>query len=301
MEEKQKHCRTMLGMGAVLMGIYLILLFMNHFTPLIADDFYYHTNIATNGMPLQSLRDVAESMRYQYLYLNGRVIPHTVLLFLNLTVGKPVFNLLNAAVFTVCTYLIYRLGNMGRPHSVPRLMFSAMLMFVFLPAFGQTALWMDGAINYLWGLTLILLMLYFFQARLLDPAKYRSPGFFALSLLLAFLAGGWSENASAVLLMLMVLFGVLYFWKFRKLPCFYCADFVVATVSWLLMITAPANSRRRMLLGEEGGFLTMLPQRLRDCTAMFCRYLPLFLLLTGLLLLILCARRFPQNLSLIHI
>lgn len=269
---------------------------MNYYTPWTVDDYGYHLNFATREL-LDSFSSIVESMQYHYHFINGRLIPHSIVQLLALYVGKPIFNVLNSAVFVLLGLLIYKISNVKKALSPIRFLFIYLLMFLLLPAFGQTVLWFDGSVNYLWGTTLVVLMMYFFHNKLLNPEKYTSVGFFILTIPLAFLAGGWSENTSAVFLMLEVLYSALYLWTYRKkLPAFYIVDFLVSTASWLIMITAPANSYRRTRLPQFNSKAEALRNGMNSCMLIMRRYLYIFLfMLLALLMMFILIRVFKNR------
>lgn len=294
MNVKKKKILTVGAFAAIAAAVYAVVLFMNYYTPLTVDDFCYHTNFATKEM-LSGLSSIVESMRFHYHYTNGRIIPHTIVQLLAYYAGKDVFNFINAAVFTALGFLIYKISNYKKPSSPVRFLFIYVLLFLFVPAFGQTALWFDGSVNYLWGTAAAATLLYFFHTKLISPEKYTSKLFFALSIPLAFLAGGWSENTSAVLWMLEVLYGCLYLWTYRKkLPLFYIADFVVSTASWLIMITAPANAYRKAKFPNAGPIET-LRSGMNNCMFMMRRYLYAFLFMMLLLLILAVFKKASDN------
>lgn len=275
--KKRKSALIIGSFIAIATVVYAVALFMNYYTPLTVDDFHYHCNFATNEL-LSDFSSLVESLKYHYHYINGRIIPHAFVQFFALYSSKSVFNVINAAVFVLLGFLIYKISNTNKPASPIRFLFIYLLMFLLVPAFGQTVLWFDGAINYLWGTTLIVLMLLFFNEKFINPEKYSSIGFLILSIPLSFLAGGWSENTSAVFLMLQVLYGFLYFWTYRKkLPAFYIVDFIVSTISWLLMITAPANAYRRTRIPRPESKIKALMFGMDTCMDMMRRYLYIFI------------------------
>lgn len=285
MTKKQKIVSIILSM-LIVVSVFAILMVMNTYTPLTVDDFVYYTSFATRE-PLEDFSSVVESMKHHYHYMNGRTIPHTIVQLLALYIEKPIFNIINSGMFILLGFLIYKLSNSGKIVSCGRLLFIYLLMFTLFPVFGQTVLWFDGSVNYLWGLTVILLLLYFYNEKFLNTSKYKSVWFVISSIPIAFLAGGWSENASSVLLMLQVLYMGLYWWTHRiKIPMFYIIDFIISFASWLFMLTAPANAYRKTFFQAYESTWLMLKDRTQVCFAIMRQYLYVFLLMFLALLML---------------
>ncbi len=288
MDLRQKKTRNIAWTVAIVLAVFVLTLFFNIYTPMTVDDYYYSFNFA-NAERLSGIADVAQSMQRHYHTVNGRLIPHSIVQTVLMYFGKgAVANTLNSLMFIALGYLIYKIANTDKEVSPVRLLLIYLLLYTFSPAIGQTLFWFDGSVNYLWGTTAILAMLYFYNDKFFHPGKYSSPWFLLASLPLAFLAGGWSENGSSTLLMLQVLYMALYAWTYRKeqkFPLFYALSFVTSFVSWLLMLTAPANAYRRSRFPQMGK-REMLSMRLNDCFKMLRQYLyPILAMLFALLIL----------------
>lgn len=288
MNLQQRKTKNMVLTGVILLSVFLLALLFNSYTPMTVDDYYYSFNFATDEK-LATLSDVAESMQRHYRVVNGRLIPHSIVQTVLLYFGKgAVANTLNSLMLLTLGYLIYKIANTDKTVSPIRLFLIYLLLFTFSPAIGQTMFWFDGAVNYLWGVTAILGVLYFYNDKFFHPQKYVSPWFLLAAVPLGFLAGGWSENGSSTLLMLEVLYMALYLWTYRKeqkFPLFYALSFVASFVSWLFMLTAPANAYRRTFFPQMGK-REMLNHRLEDCFKMLRQYLyPILAMMVALLIL----------------
>lgn len=281
------------GLFAVIcFSVYAVLLFMNYYTPMTADDFYYYFS-CFDGQRVDGIKSIILSMKAHYYTMNGRLIPHSIVQLFSLCENPMIFKVLNSAVFMFLGVIIYKISNVHKTSSPIKLLFIYLGMFLVVPVFGQTILWFDGAMNYLWGITLILFVLYFFNEKLFNPEKYTSVVFIIISAVMAFLAGGWSENSSAILIMLEFFYGILYAYKYRntksdkkriKIPLFYILDFVFSSISYVLMITAPANIARKDSLNYNS--ISSLPWRLNACITRMRQYLYILILFFGALLLL---------------
>lgn len=204
---ESKH--TIVAMSAV---FFIIMLICNFLIPLIADDFGYSYS-HFDDTRLTSIPAIIKSTYYHYFLINGRNISHFFAQIF-LMYPLPIFKVVNAAMFILQVYLIYRLAR--RDHKENTLLFCMVFgsIWIFQPAFGQINLWLVGACNYLWCAVFNLLFLLPFITKLLVGKDIQSRlgqiGFVLFSLL----AGGYGENASLATLIMTVLLmcGSTFYW-----------------------------------------------------------------------------------------
>lgn len=94
--------------GLILAAVFLVMLVFNWLTPLISDDYSYLLKFPTHE-PVETFWDIVVSQYYHYMQWGGR----TIAIGLNqifLWLGKWVFNLANAAVFTFTVWLCAKLA-----------------------------------------------------------------------------------------------------------------------------------------------------------------------------------------------
>ena len=149
---------------AVFAAVFLLLLYCNLHTALVADDFRYCFSFA-DGSRMSSLSQLLPSMAAHRHSMNGRVIAHA-LVQLFLMLPKPVFNAVNALFFAALVRLICRpaLGRGEHNALLAAAVFGC--LWVLQPEFGQVFLWLDGSVNYLWCAVFCLLWLLPWAARL---------------------------------------------------------------------------------------------------------------------------------------
>ena len=178
---------------------------------MVSDDFAYCFSWA-DWTRIQHINQIFPSMAVHRNVTNGRVIVHG-LVQLMLMLPRPVFYVLNAfnAVF-LCILLRHLISLDNRRQELCILLFGAFYLFCFLPALGENFFWLDGSLNYFWGLSCSLLFLWPFLAVYLDLPFREGPAISFLRILLAFVFGAWSENASLVFLFLACCFFLLN-WK----------------------------------------------------------------------------------------
>ena len=209
-------------------------------TALIADDYNYRFIFGTANQRVEHIFDIIESMRAHYHTMNGRLILHS-LTQLFLLWGKPVFNVVNTVGYLLFTGLIYwHCKGTGR-HS-PALYFGVHLMvWFFIPVYGQTMLWVDGSANYMWGSILRLAAL--LPLRLHVQAARPAAGswwWLLLSIPAGVIAGWTNENSGAAFLVIVGLFLLYNRANKGRIPRWA----VGMLAGFAVMIAAPGNHVR---------------------------------------------------------
>ena len=223
----------------VLAAIFLLLLFCNHETDLVADDYRYCFSYADDSR-IESAAQIFPSMAAHRLTMNGRVIAH-FLVQLFLLPPKAVFDVVNAAVFAALLLLICRLCDPSGPN-VLLLLAAFACLWIFQPDFGQVFLWLDGSVNYLWCAALCLLWLLPWARRLTED---RSPAkdVRILYVPFSFVVGAWSENATVALVAMALCFLLLELFEKKRRPERWALPALAATLAgFFYMMLAPAES-----------------------------------------------------------
>ena len=244
-----KHAQ--LGIVLLFVLLFALLLVFNFLTPMTQDDFLFTFSHA-HWSRLTGADEIIPSMAALRQNTNGRVFAH---FFVQLFLLWPrwIFNVLNAGMGALLFYILYRYVRCGDARrDLPTLLFLGGVLFVLLPAFGQVFLWLTGACNYLWTAVLTLAFLYPFYTRYFGRESLQATPVRILYLLLAFFAGGWSENGS--LAMLCAAFGFLgLLWlREKRLPRFLTLSFCAACAGFLFLMSAPSEwSGRRGEVAES--------------------------------------------------
>ncbi len=205
-------------------------------SPMVADDFSYCFAWGSNAR-VTSLAQIFPSMRVHRELTNGRVLVHGLVQAL-LIRPKGLFNLLNAANAVLLLWLFARHLKDRRQLAV--LIVSASLLFTFQPAFGEVSLWLTGAVNYSWGVSLFLLFLWPYTAAYLGIAQKRAWWKSLLFFALAFVAGTWSESGVLAMLFTAVCLSLLT----RRLDWQGILGILLALAGYVFLMTAPATNGR---------------------------------------------------------
>ena len=267
-------------------GLFALMLILNILTPYICDDFTYLHNFAT-GEEVQTLWEIIPSMAAHSRYMNGRLIAHGLAQVFMIT-PPLVFDVVNAAVFVLTLVLIHRLCG---SRSVLLMAVSFCLLWLYMPVFGQVALWQVGAANYFWSLTALVLfitpaLLRLKKGRALLKKKWQ----WAVFCVYGFFLGWYSEIASFVGICMVPCLVVLDVWmNRRKFQAFRLLPVLTAVAGYLTMLAMPAQS------ANKNGELTpeLLKMRFEVCLQMLARYMMPLLLLFAVLFVIGLLVRLP--------
>ena len=235
---------------AVAAGVFLWMLLLYTITPYTSDDYRYHymyDGYLPDGVvrPLTSVADIPESMYNHYFLWGGRVVAHGILQFFMLF-DKWVFNLCSAGMFVllgvlICLHARPRLSSL-RP--VP-LLASCLGLWLLLPQFDLSVMWMSGAFNYLWMACLILGVLLPF--RCWRGSRY-TPDSAALRALvmapLGFLMGWTNENSGGAAILLVLFYMGCWLLRYRRIPLWSVTALLASLPAFYLLISAPGNSGR---------------------------------------------------------
>ncbi|KRK33186.1 DUF3329 domain-containing protein [Loigolactobacillus bifermentans] len=236
MRKKGYQTLRILGFVAVLGVVYLLFKQLNDYTGYSADDYLYHF-FFTGEWPARHLRgihnlfDLIQSIQNHTRINNGRFVAHTgVQLFMQWP--KSVYNIANSIVFLLVGILInlHLFGRLSRLR-VGYLMLTFMLMWVCLPDYGTSILWLSGGFNYLWVALIYLsfLLPYRFNYQAQHPRIM-----FVGMLLLGFLAGGTNENTAPLTLFIALGFTICD-WKQGQLAWKWAGG-IAGAESWIVLV-----------------------------------------------------------------
>ena len=222
--------------------VFFAVFILSALTPKYADDFAYSFSFATD----QRIRSVAEifpSMATHRILLNGRVIPHFAVQFL-LMFPKPVFGLLNALQAMLLLLLCARLLQTRRKERIMVLLCGIFGIWVFTPSFGENYLWLDGAVNYSWALTVLMLFLLPYVELWFGEAAPENPLLSVFHILFSFAAGAWSENGSLAFMFMAACLLLGVWLREKKLPFWLLLSLCSAVAGYVFLMTAPATAGR---------------------------------------------------------
>ncbi|MBQ7886428.1 MAG: hypothetical protein IJ313_05990 [Clostridia bacterium] len=279
----------------LLAAIAALMLLLNAHTPLMMDDYDYSFSWAT-GERIAGIGDILASQAAHYMIWGGRSVTHFIAqLFLYL--GKPAFNLFNAAMYALLLVEIYALSKRrGTAWDWRPILMAHLLLFSAVEFFGVAFLWLDGACNYLWGTAMALVPL-------LISKSEREGGFFDcdgargwLAFPLCFLAGWTNENTACGVLAALMLLLVWDVIKRRKIRVWRAASLAAQALGVCVMLLAPGNFARAAQESSRGLLMELI---YRAAVACYCllRYAGVPMLLAAAALLVAIKKKAPLRIE----
>ena len=235
----------------VLVVAFILVFRLNQMTDYTADDFIYHYFYQA-GTPNEGTRlltgplDIFGSLAVHYQVQNGRMLSHFIVQFFCLF-DKTVFDVANTLVFLALGYLV--LWHIHGRLRVTALQLVSVLgaLWVFIPYFGQAALWLSGSVNYVWMAAVILLTL--LPYRLHRPRQVPPRWMVPAMLVVGLVAGSTNENSGGAWLLMAGAFMLSWRAAGRRIPLWAWVGVVGAAVGLFLQLIAPGNRARAAKLG----------------------------------------------------
>lgn len=245
----------------ILAASFLMILAYNFLTPYLSDDYSY----AIAVREADSLWDLVKQQYGEYLSNSGRIIGQFNVR-LSLSVDKWVFNLVNSLMFTALVLLMYANIRRKKKYDIFVLILIITFLWKFAVSFGQTMLWICGACNYLWGSVFILGFVTFYRHLLYHAGQIKNHAAMAVAAFIFGVVAGWcNENTSGGGLMLIVLFGLNFWWdrkkgKEKSIYPFMISGVFGVSCGLLGMISAPGVRSRSATMseGEYTGLVGLL-------------------------------------------
>lgn len=220
----------------ILLSVFIIMFVWNLTTPLWLDDLYSKSNhVDILGMIQASKND--------YFTWNGRVFGQFFMRFLAALNGwRAAF--LNAGAFTLYIFLIVRLSlnKKSRDIGYMRYIIAICLVILFIPVFGQVFLWRAGAGNYLWPLTLNLLLVYIVIIKD-ELLKFNIIGLI-ITLPVAFVAGWSNENTSGGTILMLIIFLMIDYFENKKINVRKVVVLCVTLCGYIFLLLSPSSKIR---------------------------------------------------------
>ncbi len=292
---------NLIFIAVIALASFGMMLLMNMNTPYVAEDYDYHYIFATDGRKVtevlvSSLSDIVTSMKAHYHTMNGRIFTHSVVQFIMMLENKPLFNFVNSAMYVLFTLLIYKhcIGK-SKKHSAILYLFINLAVWAFTPQWGLTTVWLLGSVNYMWVSVVRMAFLLVFRLYAEDGKEKHTVLKTILMLFFGFIAGGTSENMSAALIGMTVLFALYCRVKKYKFKLWFVTAFAGEVAGYLFMFLAPANSLRVAKNNETGNSFAA---RLVNIPSNFVHFLAPLLFLGALFIIIIVCNKKEKSFGL---
>ena len=247
--------------------IFLVLFLLTALTPMVMDDYSYSFNWA-DWTRISSVPQIFESMAAHRQLSNGRIFAHgLVQLFLFLP--RSFFAFMNAGCGVLLCALTAKLINAdSNKDQFFLLIFGALFIICFTPAFGENYLWLDGSVNYFWSIVFSFLFLLPFFMDFLNCTLKESLWTSVLRGFLAFWTGAYSESMSLIVLMIGIILWIFAWVRDRQCNKTFLIWILCAVFGYLFLMTSPFTSE---LVGQLR--IAALGYRFRELFSMITEFL----------------------------
>lgn len=243
--EENKREYTLLSI--VLLIFFILIFVLNKLYPLYADDWGY----IYAGKSFTEAVDISFQKLYnQYFTWGGRMVVHAIAHFLS-WLGLTLGDLINSLVFVFFIYIIYRMCNRGNKTNVGLLLSIGIYLWLIIPAFNSTVLWLVGAANYMWGALIVILFLSAYYTYYMDGKEKKSWLFVPFFFIAGVISGWTNENLFAAQLFFIVCLFILLKKEKIKIPTWAIAGLIGVCIGGLFMILAPGNYLRGEVVKES--------------------------------------------------
>nr|MBP3599159.1 hypothetical protein [Eubacterium sp.] len=228
-----------------LIVLFSLFFLMNYFTPVVADDYgtLMHFKFGTSKK-ITSFSDVLDSVILFYQTWGGRLSCHLITIAVSF-LPATAFDMLNTLVYLCVTFLLYRLCNPGKRHSLSIFLGVHILLWICVPDYGQVMFWLCGSTNYLWPALFVLSLLLVYRSYACsDGTRFTSFSWAIPFFILGFLAGNAMDNMSAGMMVILTLY-LLYFRK-QKIVIRACiwSSYIGSLLGFGVLLLAPGNFNR---------------------------------------------------------
>ena len=293
MQTKDRRPWQWVGKALVIALLFGLFFWLNCRTVLLWDDLDYSfmfTGPGGYGAPLESVGDVVQSQITFRETWGGRNVVHFIAQFFLMLGNKNVFNFFNSLVYLVLLWAIWANSGFKKGCGFAAVPLAFYLLWYLPRHFNQSALWLVGACNYLWGITLVAVALVPFSRRWSRPEQ---PGLLThgwaavLYCIFCFFAGWTNENTGFALPFMMALFLLASRLAGRKNARWMPAAALSALAGWIVLFAAPGNWNRMSMTEEVeqtpgSGLLSALVGRFVSMTTILVkRYMPMAILALG--------------------
>lgn len=238
-----------LAFGGVLFVFFILVFVLNKLYPLYADDWGYIYHGQSFG---EASVSICEKLYNQYFTWGGRMVVHAIAHLLS-WIGLGLSDLVNSFAFVFYIYVVYRISNKGNSINPMLLLLLGIFLWLIIPAFNSTVLWLVGAANYMWGALIVTLFLSVYYFYYIGAWRKISPLYVVLFFIAGIVSGWTNENLFAA----QVFFIVCVFFLLRRdnisIPVWMVSGLVGVCIGGLLMIAAPGNYIRSQVVVEGLG------------------------------------------------
>lgn len=230
---------------AVVVISFMAIFVYNLLTPIMSDDLLFDSS------QYQTIGDIFINEYQRYMTWNGRSVLQ-ILMTICCLIPKSIFNLLNSIVFVLLSLFVYWNINHRKNYDCFLYVLIQLCIWTFCVDFSQTILWLSGACNYLWGITIIMGFITLYRYLLKNAGKIKYLNLAAAGIFpLGILAGWGNENTSGGAILIVLLFTGMYFYQNRKIEKWMISGISGMVIGFLFLLLAPGNKERSAVMKLE--------------------------------------------------
>lgn len=257
--------------------IFFIMLVLNFLTPLIADDFSY--SFGADGQRIANIWDIVIRQIDHWLTWGGRNVAHFIANFF-LMYPKAIFNVLNATMYTLLVYLIYKHSQTTKEEKPILLVLINLLLYFVTPVFGQNCIWLIGSCNYLWTIVIILSFLLMYR----ENYKKKDTWLLTIGMFFFGVIAGWSNENTGFGLIVIAFLSMLAYKGKNKLPKYKISGLLGTIAGFVTMICAPGNYIRNNHFVDESSFIVKIIKRTIEYTSNIYFFIPILVVIAIILI-----------------
>lgn len=284
---KLRVCNSDRRLFAVILGLIFALMFvLNRYTFYVADDYTYMNSFADDNTRIKSIFEIFPSMYSHLFTMNGRIVAHFFVQFF-LLFPSWIFDLINACVFVALIYCLYKYFFQKNEINILVVLGIFSAIWYFVPAFGQTILWLDGACNYLWGVTFSLIYLYpyvsFLKSGTIKHKHIKSMTVYVVS---GVFVGNYLETSSfCTILFAVAVCSICRFILKRKVPGYLVWGIISMLAGFAVLMLSPGTLKNKLESFGLGGYITNFLEAIKMYTEHLMALLVVFIVLFTVALL----------------
>ena len=216
----------------------------NCLTPLVYDDYVYafvwrldesaggnHYNTLVDlARRVDSFGELIDSQLSHYMTWGGRTIAHCFVQFF-VRIGRDWFSVANTIIAALLIVLIAKLAEVRLTRK--NLLWIFFGLWLAVPQWFFSTMWLTGSCNYLWTTTLELAFLYCLTRKNISIAAIPLG-----------LTAGWSNEASGIATICMAIFFAVRARRSGELQPRMIASIAAAMIGYALLMAAPGNINR---------------------------------------------------------
>lgn len=232
---------------------FILMFALSYLTPLYRDDLAIKQVVETSA-------DIVKQFKFVYFNWMGRIVA-MIFQYFFLRYDKIFYDLVNAVVYVALACTMYRYIAPERKWNSSVLAFVYLMLWFFLPTFGEEMLWLSGSVLYLWCLLIVMCfgVVYYRNyekvgegGQSLSAENEKFPILLSLGMFLfGILAGLSLEPTACALMVALFCFVVWSMRRKRKLLISEISGMVGAVIGFCILMFAPGNFVRAAVVAEE--------------------------------------------------